>query len=154
MKTQSFKLFAAALVLGLAVVFGSAASASAQAKMNFEVPFAFHVGKDKLAAGKYEMIRVSEGGFWLRNVDENTSSLVRFNLQTAGLDRADSVKLVFNRYGETYFLRNFFDRAGDIGRGLTESKLEKRIREGGRENQEQLADKKKKPEQVSIYLNR
>ena len=154
MKTQSFKLFAAALVLGLAAVFGTAASANAQDKMTFEVPFAFYVGKDKLAAGKYEIARVSEAGYWLRNVEAGTSSLVRFNLQTPGLDRAESEKVVFNRYGDTYFLRNLYDRAGDIGRGLTESKLEKELRRGGRENQEQLADKKKKPEQVSVNVTR
>lgn len=154
MKTQSFKLFAIALVLGLAAIFGTASTASAQRKHRFEVPFAFHVGQEKLAAGKYEMLKIDTNRYWLRNVENKTSSFVNFQLSTVETSETDVDKLIFNRYGETYFLRAVNAEAGSRGRQLIESKLEKQIRRGQRENENRLADKKKKPEQVSVQLSK
>ena len=154
MKSQSSKLFVITLVLGLAAFFGTAGAASAQSTLTFEVPFDFQVGKTEMTAGKYEMTRMNFGRYLLRNTDTKNSSIVFFDISTGKINRSSDEKIVFNRYGETYFLRSLYDKPGENGHELTESKSEKELRRGISEKGEQLADKKKKPEQVSINSNK
>jgi hypothetical protein len=68
MKSQSLKLFAIAFVLGLVTIF-AAGSASAQTRSSFETSFDFHVGKEKFAAGKYELQKMEYGKYLLRSVE-------------------------------------------------------------------------------------
>lgn len=154
MKSQSLKLFAAAFVLGLVTIFASADSAYAQDILTFETPFDFHVGKDKLSAGKYEIKRLSHGRYLLRSAaGSKNSMLIVANFQFARTDDEKTEQVVFNRYGETYFLRQISDRR-DTATELTESGYESKIRKSSRKNEEKLARKDKKPEQISVNLNR
>ena len=152
MKSQSLKLFAMALVLGLVSIF-AAGSASAQSKLYFETSFDFHLGKDKLAAGKYELVKMDNNKYLLRSVETQKARIVLFDVALTNKDESADQRIVFNRYGETYFLRGMFEKQGAEGRELFESKYEKQIRSGaGRENQ--LAGEKSKPEQVSVKMSR
>ena len=152
MKSQSLKLFAMAFVLGLVAVFG-VASASAQSNLSFEAPFAFNVGKDKLAAGKYSLQKMSYNKFLLRSAETNEARIIIFDMDMNNGDANDAERIVFNRYGETYFLRGVFDKAGAAGHQTVESGYEKQIRRKGTANREnQLADKKAEPEKVSVKI--
>ncbi|HEY8563732.1 MAG TPA: hypothetical protein VIL74_25360 [Pyrinomonadaceae bacterium] len=152
MKKQSLKLFAMALVLGLAAIFGSASAANAQTKMTFEAPFEFHVGKDKLAAGKYALIRMDYGKYLLKGVEGEESRIVVFDNSLSNKDQSADQRVVFNRYGETYFFRGIFERQGAEGRELFESKYEKQVRKGLQDRENQLAGEKTRPQQVSLKL--
>lgn len=155
MKTQSFKLFAAALVLGFAALFGTASTASAQQVLFFEVPFEFHVGKTKFEAGKYELVKAGPSRYHLRNRDASVTQILQFDMPTGKTNRENAERLVFNRYDdETYFLHSLYDRRGEIGKELIESKFERELRKRAGDGENRLADKKKKPEQVSVVLNR
>jgi hypothetical protein len=154
MKSQSLKLFATAFVLGLALVFASAKSANAQDKISFDIPFEFHVGNKKLAAGKYEFTKIGEKSFSLRNAETGDSRIVVFPAMTGKKGVASGESIVFNRYDKTYFLNSLFEMRGNVGRQILETGYEKKIRRGASENEMQLADKKKKPEQVSVNSNR
>ncbi|MBS1797661.1 MAG: hypothetical protein JSS81_27815 [Acidobacteria bacterium] len=152
MKKQSLKLFAMSLVLGLAAVFAGATAASAQDKMSFETKFDFYVGKQKLAAGKYFFEETSYGKYVLRSADTREVRLVVFNLATKNTAPAESERVLFNRYGETYFLSALFDRRDADGKQLIESGYEKRVRNGATD--EKLADEKSKPTKVAVNLAR
>lgn len=154
MKSQSLNLFAIAFVFGLVTIFASAPAANAQSKLSFEFPFEFHVGKEKLAAGKYEMVKIKYGRYLLRNAATKSSSLVIFENSTGDINKSETETVVFNRYGDTYFLSSLYDRRGDVGKAMLESKYEKQIRAETRENENQLAGKRKKPEQVSVNVTR
>lgn len=152
MKSQSLKLFAIAFVLGLVTIFG-AGSANAQTRSSFETSFDFHIGKDKLSAGKYELQRMDSGKYLLRSVETKKSRIVYFELSERNTDAAEPQRISFNRYGETYFLRSVFEEEKADGAQIVESSYERQIRRksaGSRENQ--LADKKGNPEKVSISL--
>ena len=149
MKSQSLKLFAMAFVLVLDAVFSSV-SANAQSKLNFEAPFDFHIGSEKLSAGKYELIRMDYAKYQLRSVETRESRLVLFDVALSNKDEDAAERVVFNRYGETYFLRGLFNKAGAEGQQIFESKYEKQIRKGAGERPNQLAAEKAKPEQVSV----
>ena len=151
MKSQSLKLFAMTLVLGLVAIFG-AASASAQSKMTFETQFDFQIGKDNLQAGKYELFKLEFGKYLLKNVATQKGRLVLFDVSLTNKDEAADQRIVFHRYGETYFLRGIFEKQGAEGRELFESKYEKQFRSGAAGRENQLAGDKSKPEQVSVKL--
>jgi len=154
MKSQSLKLFAMAFVLGLVTIF-AAASASAQSKLYFETQFDFQIGKDKLSAGRYELVRMDYGKYLLKSAATEKARIVVFDVSLANKDKSADQRIVFNRYGETYFLRGMFEKQGAEGRELFESKYEKQIRRGdstGRENQ--LAGEKTKPEQISVKISK
>jgi hypothetical protein len=152
MKSQSLKLFAAALVLGLVSVFG-AASANAQSRLAFETSFAFHVGKDRLPAGKYELQEMNYGKYLLRSAETKESRIIFFEGRIRSTENSENVeRIIFNRYGEIYFLNAVFDRRGVDGREVMASGYEKQVRKGGASRDNQLAEKKAKPEKVSLNL--
>jgi len=154
MKSQSLKLFAIAFVLGLVTIFASAGSASAQTKLAFETSFDFHVGKDKLSAGKYELQKMDFGKYLLRNVETRKARLVFFDIAEANKNSSEPQRVNFNRYGETYFLRTVFDRQDAEGKQLTESGYEKEVRQGAINKENQLAADRTKPEKVSVNLSK
>jgi hypothetical protein len=149
MKKQSFKLFALALVLGLFTVLGTASSANAQSLLRLNIPFEFHVGSEKYAAGKYEIKKINSSVYLLRNADVGKAFLIGTDNDVSQNKNVKSESIVFNRYGETYFLREIFSHRA-YGRQISESKLEKKIR-----NQESnLAENDSKKEQISISSTR
>lgn len=148
MKKQSFKIFALALALGLFTVLGTAVSAKAQEVLRLDIPFDFHVGGGKHAAGKYEMKRISSSVFLLRNSDKGKGFLVITDADAGQNKNVKSESVVFNRYGEIYFLREIFAHRA-YGREIGESKLEKKIR-----RQETNLANKSDGERITISANR
>ena len=151
MKSQSLKLFAVAFVLGLVTIF-AAGSASAQTRLSFETSFDFHVGKSKMAAGKYELQKMEYGKYLLRSVETKESRIVLFEISENNSDEAEPQRVTFNRYGDVYFLRSIFEQQGTDGKQIIESSYEKRVRTGAGVRENQLAGEKAKPEKVSVNL--
>lgn len=149
MKTQFFRF----LVLSFAfLIFSASAFAQSGDQNSFEIPFSFNVGKDKLPAGKYEVKRVSSSSFLLRNAtgDVAVIALSPLTINEKALENAE--KLVFNRYGNQYFLRQIFSVRNAAGRGLNESNNEKIIRQDFIENQR--ISKNSKPERVAVLMKK
>jgi len=148
MKKQSLKLFVAALVLGIFTVLASANSAKAQNVLNFNVPFEFSVSNKTLPAGNYDLKKLNNSRYILRNTESKENMIVNSDFDTMAKDAANKESLVFNRYGETYFLRKVFANRNQPGREILESKQERSIRKG--ENETRLAKNQIKVESVSI----
>ena len=108
------------LVLGVAVV-----SAQNSHTLVGDIPFDFHVGKALLPAGEYTVkstIPVS-GAICIQSTDGSKSAMVQtFALAPSKGDGA--AKLVFNRYGSTYFLSQVWNPSESIVLGLSKSKVE------------------------------
>lgn len=151
MKSQSLKLFAIAFVLGLVTIFG-AGSVSAQTRSSFETSFDFHVGKEKLSAGKYELQKIEFGKYLLRSVETKKTRIVYFELSERNAQSEASQRISFNRYGDTYFLRSLFEEEKTDGKQIIESAYEKQVRKSAGARENQLADKQGKPEKVSVNL--
>ena len=95
-----------AALLGLALMFATAASASAQAagSMRIHVPFDFVAGKKHLSAGNYTVRRVrsdAESALIIRSEDGREAAVVI--TQSAGESNSRAA-LTFRQYGERYFL--------------------------------------------------
>lgn len=104
----------------------AASAVSAQSKSTATIPFNFRVGSALMPAGSYEILHVESNVVSLRNLDGHGNAIAMATTTTG--DTAAVVKLVFNRYGERYFLNETVSKngAGEMTFGPT--KLEKSIR--------------------------
>ncbi len=130
MTRQILKASAMVLFLvGLALV-SAVTSASAQTSsriVSADVPFSFIVGEQHLPAGKYIVAATTNTGDTLlvKSRDARASAM-RLSNSLEGRRGEASVKLVFRRYGQRYFLGEVW--GGDsIGRQLIKSKQERSI---------------------------
>jgi hypothetical protein len=148
MKTQFFRF----LILSAAfAVFSLSAMAQTGTSLAVEIPFNFHVGNERMAAGKYSIRRVSDYSFLLQSADGNAKVLVQTPLLVDAGRELTTEKLVFNRYENKYFLREIFS-SRSLGRALFESKAEKMARKGVKDNEETA--KKAKAQQIAVTMKK
>ena len=110
---------AASLITGLS-------SASAQTRVKADIPFDFRVGSTLLPAGSYYINATEPGVVWISNKDGKEHA-VTIVLASSGSEDLGS-KLVFNRYGNQYFLRETLKADGKECMLFPQSKQEKRVR--------------------------
>ncbi len=149
MKMQSLKLFVTAAAIAIFTV----SSAYAQQVLKFDVPFQFQIGKAKLDAGKYEMRQLDSSKFLLRNAETGKTGIVVSLAQAGANESSTAEKIVFNRYGNVYFMRQLFVKTGTAGREIGESSAEKNIRKTG-ESDDKLAKTSTKRETVAIAVKK
>src|SRR5438093_10238486 len=103
-------------------------SAQAQSnRMRATIPFAFYSGDGVLPAGDYDVENLGSGVVKLLNRD--THNVVVFHTISVS-DRtgeAASAKLIFNRYGADYFLKEMWWGGATDGRALLPSKAEREL---------------------------
>jgi len=127
MRTQILKgVVAATLVLALA---GVAAPVHA-AQVRAQVPFGFEVGQKTLPPGTYDVSTTPANGLIFRGY--STGAIV-LGMRTESPLAKGTPRLVFNRYGDTYILREVW-MDSTSGHKLPESKRERELagsRNGG-----------------------
>jgi len=144
MKKQALTVLAMANLFVLLAV--GSAYADLGSEVRADVPFDFIVGNKTYPAGSYAVEYTNPQGVFLIHIgeDESRSTLLWSNTVPAQSIADHSPKLVFNRYGDEYFLTQVWG-GGDIdGRGLRKFHRE---REQAREY---LAKDVSVPEVVSI----
>ena len=121
-KSLTMLAIVAALSLATAVM---SADAHVSTKLVANIPFEFVVGSNEMAAGQYDIDRLTSGGFVIRIRDAKGNAATRLTSPIVRTTAPDKGKLVFHRYGNAYFLAEVW-RAGDNnGRQLVKSSLEK-----------------------------
>jgi len=124
MKKQSF------LMAGVLVLSSLAATqvARAQEAMVVDIPFAFTAGNATLPAGEYRVQKMDRNSavLLIHCWDTRASALVITNAAQAKELQAES-KLVFNRYGNRYFLSQVWTAGSIRGRQLPISPREKEM---------------------------
>lgn len=119
------------LALSLLVTL-SAISASAQTgnkRLVANVPFDFQIGDMTLSAGEYTVrsISQSDSALLIRNEKSAQGRMVLTDLVLAKAGQSKHAKLVFNKYGDQYFLVSIWE-GGREGRALHRSGSERRVR--------------------------
>lgn len=129
MKGQSLRVLT---ILGALLVM-TAATAHAQSERTevTDVPFNFVVGKKTLPAGKYVVRPNRSNDVWLvQSKDGDTSALFTTTVVQSS-KTPKRTKLVFNKYGDQYFLSQIWFDGSNTGRELVkrhkERELEKNI---------------------------
>jgi hypothetical protein len=117
------KLFRIVLC-GILLAISGAAAQTSPGDLVVDVPFAFVVAGQSLPAGHYIVKAVSEGQVRIIN-----SQSVGVYVPTHGdlRNTSDDSKLVFHRYGDTYFLAGAWVKGNTTGRALFPSRAEREM---------------------------
>ena len=123
------KIFITALA-GLILLFAAAAPLQAGSILNHEmtviVPFEFVAGDRVLAAGDYTVqINIERGSVVLRG--EGQRALILLTIRKESLTAPVLGKLVFRRYGTSFFLAEVWGQNNAIGATLAPSSREKEL---------------------------
>jgi hypothetical protein len=123
MKNQLRRLL---VTIGLSAVLGSSLlNAQVSGRVaKADVPFSFRIADRVLPAGNYTLTAHSNGLTQLWNTDTQQGMVFLAGSEMQG-PQSDA-KLVFNCYGDRYFLSQIWF-GGDSGRILTKGHLEKEI---------------------------
>ena len=128
---QQFLSFLLLPVFAL-TIFAGKASAQIVGDLDADIPFQFHVGNKELPAGKYR-IHVQDDSdltvMEITSVDGSTSALFQVEDSDAKSAPAQS-ELIFNKYGDNYFLSRLYDAGNPSGSQLAESRYEKQLSKG------------------------
>jgi hypothetical protein len=114
------------LIRNLSVALLAAASMYAQGsqKLTVQVPFGFHVGNSMLPSGEYIVSTdVAPGVVQVRSADFKSSVMILSNSAQTSTTPSEG-KLVFNKYGDEYFLSQIWKAGNNTGNELRKSRRE------------------------------
>ncbi len=121
--TSKLRTYLLACTLGVVAATSAAHGFAQDAEMRVNVPFAFHNGSQRMPAGVYRVKIQSEHLIMLRGY--STSGFVTTNPEIG--KPSEKGKLVFQRYGDQYFLREVWAANSDTGQKCAKSKLEREV---------------------------
>ena len=91
-----------------------------------DIPFDFVVGEKRLPSGEYHVKSLYQGATEIRSNDARSTVIILTTGIQAG-KISDVGKLVFNCYGDYYFLSRIWAPSSDMGRQLPKSRLEREV---------------------------
>lgn len=121
---MKLNVFATATLFGSLLL--SPAHAQVTGKIEGNIPFNFAVGNEVLPAGNYVVrpTTTAQGILALENLDHKAIAIM-FLAAPVQAGPAQKTKLVFHRYGNTYFLSQVWQGFGNDGLQLIPSKAER-----------------------------
>jgi hypothetical protein len=139
--TKHFQLLSFFTVLVLALSLHPAkAHAQIIGQLEVTVPFQFYAGNAKLPAGKYILRMLDNSDLQIMEIsttDGSTSAL--FEVEDAESNTVPPKnELIFNKYGNRYFLARVFDEGNPDGSKVPESQYEKRVSQATQEAQQHV----------------
>ena len=142
MKKATVRGFAKFGLLAVMMIVAAGVSAKAQTleyRLTANIPFDFSVADKKLPAGKYWINRAqqSQGDTVLqvRSANGSGAGVVRLTIPVNTLHPMTSASLIFNRYGNEYFLSEVWPKGGSVGRGLPKTRAERELERKAQDNQ-------------------
>ncbi len=98
--------------------------------MRATIPFDFHAGDTLMPAGEY-VIHAQDPWIILKHLDGGKAAgALMTNAASRGNSTGDS-RLVFNRYGDTYFLTTVWNQSSGEGRQVPETARQKELAKRG-----------------------
>jgi hypothetical protein len=100
-------------------------AAEAQSRIvTANVPFSFYMGANAMPGGAYQVDQLAHGGVLVLRT-RDAAKLIGVLRMNGKADEAP--RLVFHRYGDTYFLSEVWTGNGDTGYHIDRSKREKEL---------------------------
>src|SRR5215475_10488529 len=121
---KAFVLLSLLLPLSAIYVYGQGKTLIREAK----IPFDFSVGDKTFPAGVYSVTRINQEKIMLRLSGEDGGESI--NIVTSPVEAEEypkTGKLIFRRYGETYFLSQVWESGEIQGRQLLKSRTERSV---------------------------
>ena len=128
-----------ALVFTL-TMYTSKAQAQIVGDLEVNIPFQFHAGNVKLPAGEYRIHMLDDSGLTLMEIssaDGSTSALFQVR-EADAKSTPDKSELIFNKYGDRYFLAELFEEGSSAGSQVVESRYEKAVSQEAMEAQQHV----------------
>jgi hypothetical protein len=113
------------IILGLSI----AGFSAIVGRVTADIPFDFTIGNKQFSPGKYTVARGSNTGSLVIYDSKNKQTAV-FLVHNASPREDAKAMLVFNRYGDKYFLSQVWDGSGNFGNQLSKSKAERKTAKG------------------------
>jgi hypothetical protein len=108
--------------------------------LEVSVPFQFHAGDATLPPGKYIIHALDSSDtevMEISSADDSTSALFEAKGAKSNSAPAKS-ELIFNKYGNRYFLTKLFDEGNPYGSAVLESRYEQKLNRAAAEAQEHV----------------
>lgn len=142
-----FSVIAMGCLLSLLLV-GSVQAQLPGTEIRASIPFDFSVRGVTLPAGDYTITRIGDEptGLLMRNIHDKRKHVLFETEPENGRRIPRRNVLVFNRYGDSYFLEEVVTAGESVGRELTPSHQERTLRRDMAKNQVE-------PETVMVALN-
>jgi len=124
------------LIFALAI-YPSRAHAQIIGDLEVNIPFQFHAGNTKLPPGQYIIRMLNDSDLTVMEIssaDGSTSALFEVQQAEANSTPAKS-ELIFNKYGNRYFLAKLFEEGNPSGSDVVESNDEKKLSQAATEAQ-------------------
>ena len=135
-------------ILGLFFMLAIASvNAQTPSRIEVNIPFDFSAGKTTLKAGAYSIKRTSANLLAFRSADGKTTALVNAPLTIGARDSKAGERLVFNQYGDQYFLSQVW-LSVDTGRQLFTTGAETKVA-----REYKLANNNAKPRRVEVAMH-
>ncbi len=130
MKRQVFTVLTMLALFSTLMVAGS--HAQTNPKILVEIPFNFEVGSKVLPPGEYtvEVLHPGQQTLLIRSTDFREKAIVLTNTVQAA-SRPAQPRLIFNRYGDQYFLARVWTSSDVLGCELIKSHRELRLANSG-----------------------
>jgi hypothetical protein len=143
MKLQEIKHQLPALFIALIfalTMYPTRAQAQIIGDLEVSIPFQFHAGSTKLPPGKYVIHMLDNSNLTIMEISsEDGSTSALFDVESVEANSAPAKnELIFNKYGNRYFLAKLFDQENPSGSKVVESRYEKRIGQATAETQEHV----------------
>jgi hypothetical protein len=117
-------------------------SAQGPHTLTVQVPFGFHVGSSTLPSGEYMVdTDVAPGILRLRSGDSKSTVMIH-SMSVQAPARSDQGKLIFNKYGDEYFLSQVWKQGASTGRELPKSRREIEVAALARRGSESILARK------------
>lgn len=107
--------------------------------LEVKIPFQFYAGNAKLPAGEYRVHPLDDSDLTLIEIssaDGSTSAIFQVQNTDANANVPAEGELVFNKYGDRYFLTKLFEGGSSEGSKVVESRYEKTVSQETVESQE------------------
>ena len=131
MKRQAFVILTALSLLVMLTATSVNAQSARLLKVN--IPFEFIVRDKVLPAGEYTVIYMTQGALAIRSVEGNASQTF-VTLSTQSSTKRNESTLVFNRYGDQYFLSTIWTAGNATGHKLRKPHTEEQLIRAGSES--------------------
>jgi hypothetical protein len=122
MKTRTLNMIA--LLIGALLLACASAQAQVSSTTKTDIPFDFAVGNRMLRAGEYKIRRTSDSQIMAVISSEQKTEVFVLAVEKIESTGSPSIKLVFHRYGNSYFLSEVWS-GGDSGVRIAPSKAER-----------------------------
>jgi len=103
------------------------------------IPFNFSVGEKAFRAGKYviERNRKDSDTVWVIRHKDNSGKAILLTRPVRAIDTVEETRLVFSKYGDLYFLSEFWTPGSNTGREIQISNRERALEKALAEKRDQ-----------------